>query len=111
MMAPRGYGTHAGRPVAEPFEHGGKVESARFSPDGRRVLTASRSGSAHIWDVPPVPLLNPHSSRREEADSLPVNNESFLTSAATVREDESPGVPSPTWPKPLSASVSLRRAR
>lgn len=30
--------------------HGGSVTSATFSPDGRRVVTASRDHSARVWD-------------------------------------------------------------
>ena len=29
------------------------VESAVFRPDGRRVLTASRDGTARLWEAPP----------------------------------------------------------
>ncbi len=38
-------------PIAAPMRHVGPVESAEFSPDGRRVLTASREGTATIWDA------------------------------------------------------------
>src|SRR5579871_2725507 len=31
--------------------HGHPVESATFSPDGRRVLTGSRDGTARLWDA------------------------------------------------------------
>jgi WD40 repeat protein/tRNA A-37 threonylcarbamoyl transferase component Bud32 len=85
--------TRTGRPVAEVFEHHGAVVSARFSPDGHRVLTGSKSGRARVWDVPPtISFSDLRSIRREQADSLPANNQSFLTSAAAVRAEESPGV-------------------
>ena len=31
--------------------HGRPVMSADFSPDGKRVVTASHDKNAHIWDV------------------------------------------------------------
>src|SRR5262249_46644753 len=43
-----------GRPVTEPYRHESKVVSAHFSPNGQHVLTATVSGKAHIWDVPPT---------------------------------------------------------
>jgi hypothetical protein len=30
---------------------GGKVNAASFSPDGRRIVTASDDGTARVWDV------------------------------------------------------------
>ncbi len=33
------------------LRHGQEVSSAAFSPDGRRVVTASKDGTARIWDV------------------------------------------------------------
>jgi WD40 repeat protein len=33
------------------FFHDGPVESAEFSPEGRRVLTGSADGPAAIWDL------------------------------------------------------------
>ena len=32
------------------------VESAAFSPDGQRVVTASRTGSVRVWSVEGAPL-------------------------------------------------------
>jgi WD40 repeat protein len=31
--------------------HGGAVRAARFSPDGRRAVTAAEDGKARVWDV------------------------------------------------------------
>ena len=32
-------------------EHGGEVNSASFSPDGKRLVTASHDGTARVWDA------------------------------------------------------------
>ena len=41
-----------GKPLGEPMKHEGGVMSAQFSPDGRRVLTASWGDqAARLWDV------------------------------------------------------------
>lgn len=39
-----------GYPLLPPFQHEKELTSASFSPDGSRVLTASRDGTARIWD-------------------------------------------------------------
>ena len=38
-------------PVGEPMKHEGYVNSAQFSPGGRRVVTASFDGTARLWDA------------------------------------------------------------
>jgi WD40 repeat protein len=38
-------------PLAEPLTHINAVYSARFSPDARRVVTASADGTAQLWNV------------------------------------------------------------
>ena len=38
-------------PLAAPMRHLGQVDSAWFSPDGRRVLSVSHDGTARIWDA------------------------------------------------------------
>jgi len=38
-------------PVAPPLTHEAGVLSAQFSPDGRRVVTASADGTAGVWDA------------------------------------------------------------
>jgi WD40 repeat protein len=39
-----------GQPLTEPM-HAGDVTSAEFSPDGKRIVTASRDGTARVWDA------------------------------------------------------------
>ena len=41
-----------GQPIGEPLRgHESQVESATFSPDGKRIVTASRDKTARIWDA------------------------------------------------------------
>ncbi len=44
----------ADRLPGETLRHGGAVYSAAWSPDGRRLLTASADGAARLWDVEPA---------------------------------------------------------
>ena len=43
----------AGAPKAILMGHGGSVVGAMYSPDGRRIVTASWDKTARIWDVSP----------------------------------------------------------
>ena len=51
-------------PVTPPWRHKLEVSVASFSPDGRRVVTASRDDTARVWDAttgtPVTPLLVHH---------------------------------------------------
>ena len=47
----RVWDARTGLPLTEPLRHEDSVISARFSPDGLRVLTASLDKSARIWDA------------------------------------------------------------
>ncbi len=38
-------------PIGSPMRHQGAIEVASFSPDSRRVLTASDDGTAQVWDA------------------------------------------------------------
>ena len=40
-----------GKPVSPPLKHGDKIWWASFSPDGRRVVTASADNTAQVWDA------------------------------------------------------------
>jgi predicted Zn-dependent protease len=41
-----------GQPITPPLKHTDFVYSAEFSPDGRRILTASGDTTARVWDLP-----------------------------------------------------------
>ena len=41
----------SGKPIGEPMKHEGDVNSAQFSPDGQRVVTASEDNTARLWDA------------------------------------------------------------
>jgi WD40 repeat protein len=40
-----------GQPLTEPIKLNGGVRSAQFSPDGKRIVTASSDGTAQVWDA------------------------------------------------------------
>ena len=40
-----------GLPVLPPLLHGPAVNQARFSPDGRSILTVSSDGTGRLWDA------------------------------------------------------------
>ena len=57
--APKAEAAHAacedavtGEPVGPVFRHGGSVMGVAFSPDSRRLITASRDRTAQMWAVP-----------------------------------------------------------
>jgi len=51
--------TDSGRPTAPPLRHLDGVTSARFSPDGRQIVTASEDRTARVWDARTSQPLTP----------------------------------------------------
>ena len=43
--------------LVAPAGHGGTVWSARFSADGKHVITGSDDGTARLWDAEGKPLV------------------------------------------------------
>jgi WD40 repeat protein/tRNA A-37 threonylcarbamoyl transferase component Bud32 len=43
--------SRTGQPITAPLKHDGRVNSVRFSPDGRRLVTSCHDGTARLWDV------------------------------------------------------------
>jgi hypothetical protein len=62
-------------PETEPMRHEGKVLAASFSPDGRRIVTASDDKTARVWDAEsgkPVgePMLHKDVLRAADRDRI-----------------------------------------
>ena len=47
----RVWDAQTGQPLIEPLKHTGAVNSAQFSPDGQRIVTAANDCTALVWDT------------------------------------------------------------
>src|SRR5207249_1825675 len=55
----RVYDLATGQALTQPLKHGGDVSSAVFSPDGKRVVTASEDQTARVWDAATGKAISP----------------------------------------------------
>lgn len=77
-----------GTVLTEPMQHNGGVKSARFSPDGKRIVTASDDKTARVWDAKTgTALTEPmqHEGGVRSAQFSPDGKRIVTTSDKTVR--------------------------
>jgi hypothetical protein len=107
--------TVSGRAITRPLRHGGLIGSMHFSPDGRKLLTASEDGTARLWDPEtghPVSELLRHgggvTSAEFSADGTRVVTCS-ADMAVRVWEVISAPLPVPEWLPTLAEAVAAQR--
>src|SRR5205807_1138428 len=74
-----------GNPISEPMKPSGWVESARFNPDGKLVVTASADHTARVWNATSgKPLREPikHGDRVLSAQFSPDGRRIVTTSGS-----------------------------
>jgi len=111
----------SGQPLTEPFKHSKPVSSARFSPDGKRIATASDDGMVRVWDLSPSqpgcpdwlpPLVEAISGQRlnEQGASEPTSlNRAETINRIRVKLDNEPADDDwVTWGRWLLADRSTR---
>lgn len=68
-----------GRPLTDVLRHESNVTAAEFSPDGRRIVTATATGTLRVWDVAAkstrCPAWLPHLADAMAGESLNENGE------------------------------------
>ncbi|HAB19257.1 MAG TPA: hypothetical protein DCE44_22870 [Verrucomicrobiales bacterium] len=91
------------QPLTEPLRHQGYVEVAEFSPDGKRIVTASADGIGRVWDArtgQPLTELLRHEQLLHTAAFSQDGQHVVTTSAdktAKVWEVPPPPLPVPDW--------------
>jgi WD40 repeat protein len=106
------WNVRTGKAATTPLRHGGLVHTAQFSPDGRRILTASEEGIARLWDTETGhPLSEPmrHGSRVTSAEFSPDGSRVVTCSsdkAVRIWEMTSAPLPVPGWLPALAEAIA-----
>lgn len=74
----------SGQPVGPPLPHGAAVNDARFSPDGRFLVTASADSTARVWDANTGKPVTPPLFHRSAASSAGFSPDGRLVVTGTL---------------------------
>jgi tetratricopeptide (TPR) repeat protein len=102
-------------PMTEPLRHGQMVWSAQFSPEGRRVVTASWDKTARVWDAQTGQALTEPLRHESAVRSAQFSTDGLRVLTASV--DQTARVwelpfgsgPAPEWLPELAVLVAGRR--
>jgi WD40 repeat protein len=106
----------SGKPVGEPMPLKGAVLAASFSPDGRRIVTASSDNSARLWDAETgEPLGEPMLHHREvwaasfSPDGRRIVSASWDNTARVWDVAVDLDLPLPSWVPELAEALGGRK--
>jgi WD40 repeat protein/serine/threonine protein kinase len=106
FSAARVWDFKTGLPVAPPLQHDDGVNSARFSPDGLDVVTASQDMTARVWDAQTgQPLTLP---LKHKANVLSAEFSSDGLRIVTASQDKTARVWDAKTGRPLTESLKHR---
>ena len=102
----------SGRAITTPLRHGGLVQTVQFSPDGRKLLSASEHGTAWLWDPEtghPVSEPLRHGGRVTSAAFSPDGSRVLTCSSdkgVRIYEITQSPLPVPEWLPDLAEAVA-----